>query len=97
MATPGVHFALTAEEEARLVDTPDASEEHFIAVLNEIEERWAREWLVETDQAWDAIHRCLTDGTLNYGYEPLDKCILGSGTIYEGDDYIVNFLEVEEV
>lgn len=97
MATLGVHFALTAEEEARLVDTPDVNEEHFIAVLNEIEGRWAREWLVETDQAWDAIHRCLTDGTLNYGHEPLDRCVLGTGNIYEGDDYIINFLEVEEV
>jgi hypothetical protein len=97
MAARGVHFALTADEEARLVDVPDADDEHFIEVLSEIEEQWDRDWLVETDKAWDAIHRCLTDGTLSYGHEPLEKCVLGTGHIYEGDDYIVNFLEAAEV
>jgi Domain of unknown function (DUF1877) len=73
MAGRGVHFALTAEEEARLVDEPDGDDDHLIDVLGEIEERWDRDWLVETDKAWDAIHRCLTDGTLNYGHDPLEK------------------------
>ena len=35
--------------------------------------------------------------TLSYGHEPLDKCVLGTGHIYQGDDYIVNFLDPEEV
>ena len=35
-----------------------------MAVIEEIEDRWDRDWLVETDKAWDAIHRCLTGGTL---------------------------------
>ena len=97
MAGRGVHFALTPEEEARLVDEPGGGDDHLITVLAEIEERWDRDWLVETDKAWDAIHRCLTDGTLNYGHEPLEKCVLGTGFIYEGDDYIVNFLEANEL
>ncbi len=97
MTARGVHFALTAEDEARLVDEPDADDDHLIDVLGEIEERWNRDWLVETDKAWDAIHRCLTDGTLHYGHGPLEKCILGTGYIYEGNDYIVNFLDADEV
>jgi hypothetical protein len=52
---------------------------------------------VETDKAWDAIHRCLTDGTLSYGPTPSHKCVLGSGSLHEGDDYIVNLLEPDEV
>ena len=64
---------------------------------NKIEDRWDREWLVETDKAWDAIHRCLTDGTLRVGRSPLHNCILGSESLHEGDGYIVNFLEPDEV
>ena len=33
-------------------------------VQEEIEEPWDEEWLLEMDKAWDAIHRCLTDGRL---------------------------------
>jgi hypothetical protein len=96
MACRGVHFALTPEEEARLVDGPHDDDELMEAIA-EIENRWDREWLMETDKAWDAIHRCLTDGSLQYGRTPFHKCILGSDNLYEGDDYLVNYLEPDEV
>jgi hypothetical protein len=43
MTARGVHFALTAEEAARLVDEPDADDDHFIDILAEIEERSGRD------------------------------------------------------
>jgi hypothetical protein len=91
----GVHFALTPEETARIRSALD--DEDLMAGIEAIEERWDRDWLLETDKAWDAIHRCLTDGTLAYGVSPLHKCILGEDNLHEGDDYIVNLLEPDEV
>jgi hypothetical protein len=98
MACRGVHFALTTDEMVRLESAQDDDE--LMAVIEEIEDRWDREWLVETDKAWDAIHRCLTDGTLSYGSSPLHRCILGEDNRHDGDDYIVNLLgpgDVKEV
>lgn len=95
MACRGVHFALTLDEMVRLESAHDDDE--LMAVIEEIEDRWDRDWLQETDKAWDAIHRCLTDGTLRYGSSPLQKCILGEVSLYEGDDYLVNLLEPAEV
>ena len=68
-----------------------------MAAVEEIEDRWDEDWLVETDKAWDAIHRCLTGGTLEYGPTPLHKCILGEASRHEGDGSIVNLLGTEEV
>jgi hypothetical protein len=97
MACRGVHFALTTGQAARLMDTPGADDEFLMAFVEEVEEAWDEEWLQETDKAWDAIHRCLTDGKLEYGDTPFHKCILGSYNLYDGDEYIINFLSPEEV
>jgi hypothetical protein len=95
MACRGVHFALSPDEVEKVVSADD--DEELMAVVEEIEDRWDRDWLVETDKAWDAIHRCLTGGTLEYGRTPLHKCVLGEASRHEGDDYIVNLLGPEEV
>jgi Domain of unknown function (DUF1877) len=95
MACRGVHFALTRDEERGIISAVD--DEDLMALIEEIEGRWDRDWLVETDKAWDAIHRCLTDGTLAYGSTPLHKCILGESSLHDGDGYIVNLLGSEDV
>jgi hypothetical protein len=97
MACRGVHFALTGEQASRLVDTPGADNDFLMTFVEDIEGLWDEEWLQETDKSWDAIHRCLTDGKLEWGETPLHKCILGNDNLYEGDDYIMNFLSPEEV
>jgi len=97
MACRGVHFALTAEQASRLMDNPDFDDNELMTFVEEIEGAWDKDWLQETDKAWDAIHRCLTDGELEYGESPYHQCILGSENLYEGDDYIVNYLDPEEV
>jgi len=102
MACRAVHFALTAEQASRFLDIPDGDNESLRAFVEEIEEGadgegWDEEWTQETDKAWDAIHRCLTDGKLEHGDTPFHKCILGPVNLYYDDDYIINFLAPEEV
>jgi hypothetical protein len=56
--------------------------------------------LLQTDEAWDAIHRCLTDGTLVIApdSDPLGKVILGGRQIYlDTQRYIINLIESDEV
>jgi hypothetical protein len=79
------------------MDTPGANNDFLLAFVREIEEAWDEEWLQATDKSWDAIHRCLTDGKLEFGDSPFHKCILGSDNLYEGNDYIISFLDPEEV
>ena len=95
MACRGVHFALSPDEAEKVASADD--DDDLMATIEEIEDRWNREWLVETDKAWDAIHRCLTGGTLEYGPTPLHKCVLGVANRHGGDGYIVNLLGTEEV
>lgn len=94
MSYRGVHFAITNEERGRLL-AAQSDEKLLELISDEIEERWDREWLVQTDKAWDAIHRCLTDGKLAYenGGYPLRLCILGGRQLYHGDDYVVSLKE----
>lgn len=65
----------------------------------EIEEEWDEEWLNETDKAWDAIHRCLTDGKLEWtnGDFPLNAVIAGGRQLYQGDDRIMSIIAPEQV
>jgi hypothetical protein len=73
------------------------ADDGLLAFVEDIEGAWDEEWLQETDKSWDTIHRCLTDGQLHWGQTPLHKCILGKANLYEGDDYIINFLDPSEV
>ena len=68
-------------------------------IQEEIEVRWDEEWLYQTDKAWDAIHRCLTDGRLTAGNGdyPLNFCILGGRALYSGDEYIVRLITADQV
>ncbi|MEM9419483.1 MAG: YfbM family protein [Planctomycetota bacterium] len=98
MACLGVHFALTDKEEAQLLDAVGNDDAVIKVIQEEIEDRWDEDWLQETDKAWDAIHRCLTDGTLNViPKSPLHQCILGGRPLYSGDAYIISYLTAEEV
>src|SRR2546423_1152089 len=98
MAGRGVHFALSASERDRLASV-QTSNDDVLELVGEIEERWNKRWVFETDKAWNALHRCFTDGTLRYegGRRPLKLAFLGGTPIYGGDDYIVCALMAEEV
>jgi len=94
MACRGVHFAITDDQLERLLAA--SSDDEVIEVIQEdIEAEWEEDWLRETDKAWDAIHRCLTDGKLGFenGTFPLNAVILGGKQLYRGEDYIVSLVE----
>ncbi|GGN58871.1 hypothetical protein GCM10010112_13080 [Actinoplanes lobatus] len=91
-------FALTEDQEAALMATRDDAEVR--AFVEEVEMGdWDGVPLdCETDKAWDAIHRCLSDGTLGCGrrLSPLDMAVLGGGHHHEGDEYVVAHLRAGE-
>lgn len=95
--TLGVHFAIDAQTAGRLLAAPD--DEAVAALVEEIEEELTGIEHCDTDKAWDAIHRSLTDGRLEYdnGAYPLNAVILGGRQVHEGDDYIVALLVPEQV
>ncbi len=97
MSCLGVHFAIEAGQAERLTLAANDSE-ILSSVQEEIEARWDEEWLYQTDKAWDAIHRCLTDGFLTPGNGdyPLSFCILGGRTLYLGSDYIVRLVDPDQ-
>ncbi len=61
---------------------------------------WDEAHLLQTDKACDAIHRCLTDGSLSFARseDPLSKLILGARQLYsDTQTYIVNLIEHREL
>lgn len=56
-------------------------------------------FVCETDKAWNAIHRCLTDGTLLYvsGEYPLNHCICGGRQLLRGPDYTISYVSAFQV
>lgn len=97
MGQLGVHFAIDAATAQRLLAADDDDE--LSALIEEIEMELLDIDSCGTDKAWDAIHRCLTDGYLEYanGTYPLNAVILGGRQLYEGDDYIVSLLTPAQV
>ncbi len=97
MACRGVHFAITHETMNRLLEA--GTDEQRRAIIEEIESAWDKDWLCQTDKAWDAIHRCLTDGKLEWqnGAFPLNACVLGGQQLHQGDDYIISLVKPEKV
>ena len=97
MACRGVFFALTKAEETKLLAAAD-SDAVVEIITEEIEERWDREWLVEMDKSWDAVHRCLGDGSLRASQPSLTaKAVLGGKQLSSSPDWIVSYLTADEV
>lgn len=97
MSGRGVHFAITpVQEEAILSANTDRKR---MKLIEEIEQAWERPFVCETDKAWNAIHRCLTDGTLLYvsGEYPLNHCICGGRQLFRGRDYTISYVSASQV
>ena len=91
MAARGVHFAITEDElSALLACDGDAARLDYLQ--EEIEERLfheAPDRVCESDKAWDAIHRALTDGTLEVQVGTAALAVLGGRHLYQADDYLM--------
>jgi hypothetical protein len=97
MSSLGVHFAVTAAQARALVAAK--SDRALLALVEQLEEAWEKPFVVESDKAWDAIHRCLTDGSLLYvsGEYPLNLCICGGRQLYRGRAYTVSLVSARQV
>jgi hypothetical protein len=82
---------------ARLLEAE--GDEDVAVIIEEIEESCDPGFDFETDKAWDALHRCLSDGTLDLagGSYPLSHVVLGGMQLYEGEDYVVALIHAEQV
>ena len=93
MGCLGVHLSLSQEEVdlLRAISDESARLDYFQDV---VEEEWFEDYpdrVAQSDKAWDAMHRTLTDGGLsgNGGTYPLNHVVLGGESLYTGSDYIM--------
>lgn len=93
----GIHLALTADQAGPLLAA--GSDDAVIEALHQLRSASAGEWRVSSGRAWDAIHRCLSNGTIYYdeGEYPLNRAVLGGKHLYGGDDHVVAYVSPEEV
>jgi hypothetical protein len=86
----GVSFALKKGEDRRVLGlTTDAE---IMSFVEEIEEVWDRAWLYEFDKAWDALHRCLGDGSLTYeASTDRQFAVLAGRPLHVGENYVVSY------
>lgn len=100
MGCLGLHFSLDDEQVAALRAVEEDERVDFVQEAFE-EELWANDSsrAQESDKAWDAIHRSLTDGTLGWesGEYPLNHVIFGGEPMYSGDDYLLSLKSPEQV
>lgn len=98
MSCLGVFFALTSSERERLLSVVALGQEAIRFLQNEVEAKWDAEWLCDIDKSWDAMHRCLTDGTLgNDDSTPAHWCVLNGRQLCTTGMHIVSFVDIEEV
>ena len=97
----GVHFALATSDVERILafDDGEGLQEFLTEDIEESYLEGDRSWAHETDKAWDAIHRCLTDGRLVYseGPFPLAFVVLGGRCLAAGEDYTACLVQPEGV
>lgn len=93
----GIYFSLDQADVQLLLDAPNDREVLRI-IQEDIEARWDEENLLLLDKSWDAIHRCLTDGTLTCKQKNIkEKVIIGGRQLYKGSAYIISLKTSSEV
>lgn len=101
MSCLGVHFSIDEETVQKLKSLKRQSK-RLNYLQEELEEDYFqnhKEWIAETDKAWDAIHRTLTDGKLEWenGKYPLNHVILAGELLYTKGDYIMSLKNPQQV
>lgn len=101
MSCIGVLFAVESPvvDELRKFDNDDDLLDYLQTTIEEDFFENHPDWLCDIGKAWDAMHRCLTDGDVgwNNGTFPLNHVILGGEQLYEENDYIVSLKDTEQV
>ena len=101
MSCLGAHFALDADQSATLRRFREAGDDVGLVdwIRETVEEDlYGGPWACGTDKAWDAIHRCLGDGTLTGPATTASKAILGGEPMLaDCDDYLIHLIPAAEV
>ncbi|GAB2673315.1 YfbM family protein [Kribbella swartbergensis] len=94
----GMHFAITDEDRRKLLKM-EGDDEGISEYVHEVIEERDDDYNVETDKAWDAIHRSLTDGRLAFdnGSSPLNLAVLGGKLLTSGEDELVVLVDKDQV
>lgn len=95
MSGPGFHLVLRREDAKQLFAQRDpAAIRDYVRKLTQSTDYRKQGRLLELGVAWDTLHRCVTDGTLDPsgGEPPLNQAFLGGRLLYQGDDYIVSLV-----
>lgn len=94
----GMHFAITDDDRRQLLQM-EGDDEGLSEFVHEVIEERDDEYNVETDKAWDAIHRSLTDGRLVFdnGTRPLNLAVLGGRLLTSGEDELVVLVDKDQV
>ncbi len=101
MGCLGVHFALSDEDVTTLRSFED--EQDRITYIQEVlEDNYFsdhEDLLAQSDKAWDAMHRVLSDGEMTWegGRYPLNHVVLGGELLYTESDYIVSLKTPQQV
>lgn len=96
----GVHFAVTAAQ-LKVLRAARGDDEAVLKLVAEVEEDWDGRWLAESDKAWDAMHRTLSDGELTFAggleHAPLGCTVLGGESMVEDENETVVLIEPRAV
>jgi hypothetical protein len=90
VAGRGYHIALGRDHAKRLFGLKeDQAILKFLEELKASPEMKKSGRLLDTGTAWDAMHRCLSEGELDptAGDFPLNHAVLGGKHLHQGDDY----------
>ena len=90
MKGQGAHIILTREDAKKVFSaTDDTSVRKVVTELRNSKKHRDGKLVLETGASWNAIHRCLTEGTLEPGAGefPLNHAILGGRRLHQGTDY----------
>jgi hypothetical protein len=101
MSRRGTFYAVTPEEAQQLLSLVGNDAALATAALDLYTmERQRAHFIAGIDKSWDAMHRCLTDGTLHgigRGTTPLSWCVLGGRNLHAGKEFIVCYVTPEQV
>ena len=97
MAGLGVHLAIGEEVVSRLLAAEDDAD--VVSIVRQVEADSDPQYVFSTGRAWDALHRCLTDGTLvpGAGSFPLSHAVLGGVQLCEDDGHLVSLVRPDQV
>jgi hypothetical protein len=101
MGCLGIHFSLSSEEVQRIraIDDESARVDYVHEAIEEEYFANQSERKAESDKAWDAMHRTLSDGELTWdgGEYPLNHVVLGGELLYTDSDFIMVLKTPEQV